>query len=213
MDIRAAITAFIEELLGLHGAYALTDIDDFSSAADALAMVRLRVRLCDAMINEGWQPNATAAAHLERDRVLLAELDDDSALPTATSRDEDRAALRARAIRVVADAAKTARNASNARESARELPEELAQMRRALSSRAVIEQAKGIAMERYGLRAEVAWSWLVRTSQDRNVKVRDLAHELVDSLEHPERHATTANGQPSLAKRRSDSMTSVASVR
>jgi hypothetical protein len=55
-------------------------------------------------------------------------------------------------------------------------------MRRALESRAVIEQAKGIAMERHGLPVEVAWAWLVRTSQNRNVKLRLVAEELVGSV-------------------------------
>jgi AmiR/NasT family two-component response regulator len=58
---------------------------------------------------------------------------------------------------------------------------ELEHMRKAMESRAVIEQAKGIAMERYGLAAETAWSWLVRTSQDSNKKLREVARELVES--------------------------------
>jgi AmiR/NasT family two-component response regulator len=83
---------------------------------------------------------------------------------------------------VRSEAGKGQQIASRSRGEAAELREELTQMRHALESRAMIEQAKGIAMERYGLPAKVAWSWLVRTSQNRNVKVRYLAEELVNSV-------------------------------
>jgi AmiR/NasT family two-component response regulator len=49
----------------------------------------------------------------------------------------------------------------------------------ALEHRTVIGQATGIVMERFHLTAEVAFSTLVRISQDNNRKVYDLAQELV----------------------------------
>ena len=49
----------------------------------------------------------------------------------------------------------------------------------ALESRTVIGEAVGIMMERYGLDADTALGALKRVSQQRNVKVRDLAAELV----------------------------------
>jgi GAF domain-containing protein len=57
--------------------------------------------------------------------------------------------------------------------------EELAQMRTAMMSRAVIEQAKGILMERYQVDADQAFTLLTHASQDTNIKLRDVADDLV----------------------------------
>ena len=54
-------------------------------------------------------------------------------------------------------------------------------MRRAMASRAVIEQAKGILMERYKVTAEQAFTLLTHASQRTNVKLRDVAQELADT--------------------------------
>lgn len=48
----------------------------------------------------------------------------------------------------------------------------------ALRSRDLIGQAKGIVMERYKLSADAAFALLSRISQERNIKVRDLAAEV-----------------------------------
>ncbi|HSK55624.1 MAG TPA: GAF and ANTAR domain-containing protein [Jiangellales bacterium] len=53
------------------------------------------------------------------------------------------------------------------------------QMREAMASRAVIEQAKGVLVERYRTDPETAFAMLRRESQDRNVKLRELAEALV----------------------------------
>ena len=52
-------------------------------------------------------------------------------------------------------------------------------LRRAMVSRAVIEQAKGILMERYKVTAEQAFTLLTHASQRTNVKLRDVAEQLV----------------------------------
>jgi GAF domain-containing protein len=52
-------------------------------------------------------------------------------------------------------------------------------LERALDSRAVIDQAKGILMERFKLSAEQAFQVLTRVSMESNVKVRDLAERFV----------------------------------
>jgi GAF domain-containing protein len=49
----------------------------------------------------------------------------------------------------------------------------------ALDSRGVIDQAKGILMERFKLTAEQAFQVLTRVSMESNVKVRDLAERFV----------------------------------
>jgi len=51
----------------------------------------------------------------------------------------------------------------------------------ALQNRAVIDQAKGILMERYKLAADQAFQLLARASMQTNTKVRDLADELVNT--------------------------------
>jgi PAS domain S-box-containing protein len=64
-----------------------------------------------------------------------------------------------------------------------ELREELERleldMHRALSSRAVIDQAKGIIMAGRGVTADEAWEHLVHLSSTRHAKVRDVAEDIV----------------------------------
>ena len=50
----------------------------------------------------------------------------------------------------------------------------------ALHSRRVIGAAIGIIMERYSISDDAAFGFLVRASQDGNVKLRDVAQELLD---------------------------------
>jgi GAF domain-containing protein len=54
-------------------------------------------------------------------------------------------------------------------------------LRRAMVSRAVIEQAKGILMERYKVTAEQAFTLLTHSSQRTNVKLRDVAEQLAST--------------------------------
>jgi AmiR/NasT family two-component response regulator len=56
---------------------------------------------------------------------------------------------------------------------------ERAGLHRAIVSRDVIGQAKGILMARQGLDADAAFGLLRRTSQDLNVKLVDIAEALV----------------------------------
>jgi len=56
-------------------------------------------------------------------------------------------------------------------------------LRAALDSRAVIDQAKGILMERYKLTADQAFRLLARVSMETNTKVRDVAERCVETGE------------------------------
>ena len=58
-------------------------------------------------------------------------------------------------------------------------------LQKALDSRAVIDQAKGILMERHKLTAEQAFQVLARTSMQTNRKVLDIADHLVMTGELP----------------------------
>lgn len=53
-------------------------------------------------------------------------------------------------------------------------------LNQAMHTRKVIGQAIGILMERYGLHEDNAFHFLVRASQNDNIKVRDIAQGLVD---------------------------------
>ncbi|WP_432496101.1 GAF and ANTAR domain-containing protein [Kineococcus auxinigenes] len=57
--------------------------------------------------------------------------------------------------------------------------EDAENMRRAMASRAVIEQAKGVLVERHRITPDQAFTLLTHSSQHTNVKLRDVAEELV----------------------------------
>jgi len=57
-----------------------------------------------------------------------------------------------------------------------------AQLRRALDSRAVIEQAKGILMASRGVDAQEAFETLVTASQHENRKLHDIAATVVETV-------------------------------
>ena len=56
----------------------------------------------------------------------------------------------------------------------------------AVDARKLVGQAQGILMERYALSADQAFSVLARYSQDHNLKLRDVANELVTSRQLPD---------------------------
>ncbi|MBB3678611.1 GAF and ANTAR domain-containing protein [Modestobacter versicolor] len=66
-------------------------------------------------------------------------------------------------------------------EAAARATDDVMNMRRAMDSRAVIEQAKGILMERFKVTSEQAFTLLTHASQRSNVKLRDVAEELTDT--------------------------------
>jgi len=57
---------------------------------------------------------------------------------------------------------------------------EIEGLNQALQTRKVIGQALGILMERYQMSEDAAFSFLVRASTTGNIKLRDIAQELVD---------------------------------
>ncbi|MQA88088.1 MAG: ANTAR domain-containing protein [Streptosporangiales bacterium] len=60
------------------------------------------------------------------------------------------------------------------------------QLREAINTRQIIGQAIGILMERRRITADQAFDLLRRTSQDRNLKLRDLAERVAATGEAPE---------------------------
>ncbi|MEU2789904.1 ANTAR domain-containing protein [Streptomyces sp. NPDC007100] len=65
----------------------------------------------------------------------------------------------------------------------RDLPAEVAQLRRAMQTRPAIDLARGILMATFGLNPEEAWSVLVTASQNTNTKLHLLAQDLVDGVQ------------------------------
>lgn len=61
------------------------------------------------------------------------------------------------------------------------------QLNQAMHTRKVIGQAIGILMERYEIPEDNAFTFLIRASQTENIKVRDIAQELVDKINGPKR--------------------------
>ncbi|MEU3983239.1 ANTAR domain-containing protein [Streptomyces sp. NPDC026672] len=59
------------------------------------------------------------------------------------------------------------------------LREEIAQLRRALVSHAVVDQAIGVVVAYGGVRPGVAWDVLREVSQHTNIKLREVAEHLV----------------------------------
>ncbi|WP_323960144.1 ANTAR domain-containing protein [Arthrobacter sp. JZ12] len=69
----------------------------------------------------------------------------------------------------------------------KDLAQEVAQLREALSSRATIEQAKGMLMLSRGCSADEAFSLLRQLSQDTNVRLIDVAAALIYQLRNTNR--------------------------
>lgn len=59
------------------------------------------------------------------------------------------------------------------------LEEELAQLRRAIVSHAVVDQAIGVVLAHGGVRPETGWEILKEVSQHTNTKLREVAELLV----------------------------------
>jgi AmiR/NasT family two-component response regulator len=81
------------------------------------------------------------------------------------------------------------------------LYERSSQLRQALDSRIVIEQAKGVLAERYSLSIDAAFDLLRRASRSNRMKIHELAGRVIGSKETPpeigEQLARGAPGRPS----------------
>jgi GAF domain-containing protein len=62
------------------------------------------------------------------------------------------------------------------------------QMRTALASRSVIDQAMGVVMAQNRCDADAAFAILTRASQNRNIKLRDVARSIVTNISRPTGH-------------------------
>ena len=76
---------------------------------------------------------------------------------------------------------------SIARERLEHLERENAQLREALVSRIVIEQAKGVLAERYGIEIDTAFALLRRTARSKRMRIHVLARLIVTGRAEPEK--------------------------
>ena len=60
--------------------------------------------------------------------------------------------------------------------------EEITQLKEALLTRHLIGMAQGVLMSVYGLDVDRAFTYLVRRSQNENIKLRELAPQIVEEL-------------------------------
>jgi AmiR/NasT family two-component response regulator len=65
------------------------------------------------------------------------------------------------------------------------LTERNLQLQRALESRIVIEQAKGVLAERFQISIETAFEVLRRAARDRRLKLHEVARDVIASSETP----------------------------
>src|SRR5437588_1537472 len=65
------------------------------------------------------------------------------------------------------------------------LADENANLQRALETRVVIEQAKGVLAERFGLDVHEAFQVLRRSARSNRMRLRDLAERVVESRQTP----------------------------
>jgi AmiR/NasT family two-component response regulator len=79
----------------------------------------------------------------------------------------------------------TATERPNLAERLEALERENAQLRHALESRIVIEQAKGVLAERYATAVEVAFELLRRGARSSQMRLHDLAADVLASDETP----------------------------
>ena len=75
------------------------------------------------------------------------------------------------------------------------LEKELSELHAALVTRSQIGEAKGILMERFALTSDQAFAILKRLSSHENVRVSDIAAELVRTRELPD-HERRRTGRP-----------------
>ena len=142
-------------------------------------------RVADLLVDDGRWPRFAQECREEGMRSLLAHplVSGDECVGAinlygwAAHAFDD--AFDATLVRVAASRCADAVVAVSALEGARRLAGQLEQ---AMASRAVIEQAKGVIMAMRGLPESEAFEVLRKTSQDRNVKVRTLAQQVVTGV-------------------------------
>jgi len=93
-----------------------------------------------------------------------------------------------------APAASAAERATRLEELVVALAQDNTHLQRALDSRVVIEQAKGVLAERFGIELPDAFELLRRSARSNRIRLRDLAARVVESRETPAEIAAMLDG-------------------
>ena len=137
----------------------------------------------DALGDSRWPRFGKAAGDLAIASALAAPIrvgDEILGVLNIYSRDAD--AFRASGMRVIELLAEAAGAVIHHVAEEEQLRELTAQLEEAMRSREVIEQAKGVLMSQYRCSSAEAFARLAKVSQDRNVRIREIAQALIDSL-------------------------------
>src|SRR5438874_2172314 len=137
---------------------------------------------------EGWEHFATTAAHLGVESSLSMHIPTDTTDVAASlnlySRSQvELSDVQVRLANAYAEQLAATLQSVDAYRSTANLATNMAE---AMRSRAVIEQAKGILMADEHITDEQAFQRLAALSQNANVKLRDVAHRLVEERSRPQ---------------------------
>jgi hypothetical protein len=178
VDLAGVIATYFDDLLGSDGAEWFYQLASSLSDGGSVPLAKLQVRLVSEFLADGWAPPAGIELPFDEKSPVTA----DGKAPGKTHSvhsDGDAAAFQARVDHALAHSSNTLHTL--AEDQVEALSIEVVQLRQAMASRATIEQAKGVMMSSYGINADRAWAYLVRVSQERGDKVRDIADEIIRS--------------------------------
>jgi GAF domain-containing protein len=147
------------------------------------AKIRQVVRVTVREVVDRWPAFATSSAEAGVGSYLCAPLyvDDEhhGSLNLYHSEHHGFSGLEAALLRLYTTSAEAALHSSHRHQRARR---NIDQLQRALTSRAVIDQAKGIIMGAHRISADEAFDMLVAKSQGQNVKLKHLAAQFVAEI-------------------------------
>jgi hypothetical protein len=179
VNLAPLISTYWAELLGSEDSEYFDRLMASLSDRGAVALFRLQLRIVDELLAIGWEPPDGRANVLGVEPWLREDMEGwEDGLKHRQLTDERRVELRTRIDHALDDRIEGS-DAEFATAEIETLRREVTQLRDAMASRAPIEQAKGVLMGAYGLSSDSAWAYLVRLSQQNNVKVREIADDMV----------------------------------
>jgi GAF domain-containing protein len=137
--------------------------------------------------DDRWQHFAETAAHLGVHSTLSLHIptDGDEVAASLNLYARERVELSDRQLRLAISYAEQLAATLQSVDAYRSTARVAQNMAEAMRTRAVIEQAKGMIMAEEHIDAEAAFERLTKLSQHANVKVRDVARELVERRRQP----------------------------
>lgn len=165
MSIDDALSAFSEALLSGEAKRVADHLDALSALADQLRDSQQHLRDSEGELRD-------SRADLRQSQDDLRQSQDDLRQSRADFRQGQD------------DLRQSQDDLRQSQDDAQAKGEEIQQLHRALESRDIIGQVKGMLMERYNIDAVAAFELLVKLSQKSNTRVEIIAQKLVE-LDHP----------------------------